>query len=199
MKKHSRQSLELQSELSVEKSTSKSVNRSDSKSEAGKIALKVIFYTLVGLILLASFILDRVVQWFSLKFAVGMEAILFTIKSPLQGADTSFLKDAIRFCNPVLIAVLIISYIALIVVYEIISKKLKFYIEITTKKNKAIKIKPYVFVLIFTFVFMISSLHFVESKTYIFAYLKRVKQQTTIYEDKYVKPTLANVTGGGII
>ena len=46
-------------------------------------------------LLLISFVGRVLVNWYKETFDVGIDAVIYTIKSPLKGADTSFLKPII--------------------------------------------------------------------------------------------------------
>ena len=50
----------------------------------------ILFWLLLFILYVMSIIISSVTDWFNIRFGVSFEEILFTITSPLEGADVDF-------------------------------------------------------------------------------------------------------------
>ena len=154
----------------------------------------------MGIILIVSIALNNLTVWFSKNFTIGIQEILFTIKSPLQGADTDFLKDAISFVNIKSLFAILITYILVILFFEYVFSKITACIIIKFNKS-CLKINIYSISLAFLacviLLSALSSIKFADKTTNFSEYLRLEKTQTNIFEENYVKPTSDIIHGKG--
>lgn len=163
--------------------------------------IKSIFYFFLGVILVASIALNRLTVWFSLHFSIGIQEILFTIKSPLQGADTDFLETAIIFINIKNLLTIFSGYILLVLSFEYLFSKVKVIISIKSNKHALLTINLYKIIVLFLIipiiVLLFRSLNFADKTVKITEYLKLEKSQTKIFEQQYIEPTSSIIHGRG--
>lgn len=163
--------------------------------------IKGIVYFFLGVILVTSIFLKRLAVWFSIHFTCGIQEILFTIKSPLQGADTDFLKNAISFINVKNLLVIGLAYILIVLFLEYVFSRVKANITIQSNKRFLCKINLYtlnILILVFSIlVLFYKSVEFADKTAKISEYLKQVKSQTKIFDQKYVKPNSNLIHGNG--
>ncbi len=163
--------------------------------------IKLLFYTIIGIVFLGSTIITRLTEWFSQSFSISIPEILFTIKSPLQGADTDFLKNAVKYCNIGVLIFQVIFYLGTVLIFECIFSKIRVYLGICRKKNnkKILSINLYVIYIVCICIIIsicaIKSIKFADSKVHFFDFLKMQKASTKIYEEKYVNPVNIQVRG----
>ena len=166
-----------------------------------KIIIKSFLYFFVGIIIIASISLNRLASWFSQKFSIGIQEVLFTIKSPLQGADTNFLKDAIDFINIQKLIILFGCYVIAVILFECFFTKVVARIEIKTKNNHSISLNVYPMIIVFfsfsVLFLLFTSLYHADKAAHITQYIKEKRSQTLIFDEQYVKPTTANIRGTG--
>lgn len=164
-------------------------------------SLKVFFYFILGSILLFAIILKRLSIWFSQTFTISIQEILFTIKSPLQGADTNFLKQAIEFIKIENLLLIFLIYIIGVISFERVFYKVQVCINIKFNERLFCKINLYYVVILF----YIATVFFIFFKNFIYAdkvakiteYLKLEKSQTKIFDELYVNPTSNIIHGKG--
>ena len=166
-----------------------------------KTILKIIAYIFLDIILIFSIALTRLTLWYLQTFTIGIQEIFFTIKSPLQGADTNFLKNAIAFINIKYLVLIFVLFLFLIFIFEFVFLKINAAIEINTNKKQVLSIKLYpltVFLLVLAvFYLLFCAIRFADKSAGITEYIKQEKTQTTIFEDKYVKPSEEIIHGQG--
>ena len=84
----------------------------------------VLFWSVLGLFFLLATIVQSACNWFNMRFTVSFEEILFTITSPLNGSDVSFLNEAIDYILPSLKNALIL--IVVFTVFVILLRMIRF-------------------------------------------------------------------------
>lgn len=162
---------------------------------------KFFFYTIFGFFLIFTIALKRLAVWFSQTFTIGIQEILFTIKSPLQGADTDFLNKAIAFINLKSLIAILFAYICLVSILEFLFSKVKVSINLKSNKHNLFKINVYVatiLIIALSIIFsLFNSIKFADKTAKITEYLKLEKAQTKIFEEQYIKPSSDIVKGNG--
>ena len=165
-----------------------------------KAISKSLFYVLTGIFIVFALFLKRFVTIGSQIFTVGLESILFTLKTPMKGADTGFLINMIDGCRPKSLIVIFCSYLAIFFLFECVFSKVSARIEIKISKRKIsldiykiAKIAPIV-ICIFLFATAVIS---AEKVLNIKGYLKHRAEQTHIYEERYIKPVAEKIKGNG--
>lgn len=101
----------------------------------------IIFWILFSILYLLHAVINGACDWYNMRFGVTFEEIIFTITSPLIGADVSFLNEAVEFTLPYIyeaIPLLLLMILATLIFYKIVIKfriniaKLNFTIHLKT-------------------------------------------------------------------
>ncbi len=155
---------------------------------------------LSSIFLIASTLLYFLTDWFSATFNATIRVLLYTVKSPLKGADTHFLQNAVRYCARyetfVILALVAFYFFAVKICGSLNAKML---VELKSKKfNKKTFSLDLKFILIFALtifsvIFAFYSLNRTDSKIKFREYRAQLKAQTRIYEDFYVNPKTARI------
>lgn len=163
--------------------------------------LKSIFYLVCILSFSSSILVSRLAEWFSKTFTISFREVIFTVKSPLKGAKTDFLKDAVAFVQPRSIAAVCALLVAAVAMFEFFASRVDVSWIVRTKRKTPAKISLYpIAVLAFAGFVAFSvkkSVSFADEKTKFSEYLSLRKVQTKIYDEKYVRPTAEIVTRKG--
>ncbi len=145
------------------------------------------------LVLLISFFFFSASLWLKNTFGdVTVEEIIFNMKVPLVGTDTTFVYSFIR-------EVLIVTIVLAIIAYFLILKNYKNGVEIELSFKK-FKFKGMIFPLNKLFRIMVIIIIFALSILYTFVklnigeYIKNQLSKSTLIEDYYVDPREANIT-----
>ena len=154
---------------------------------------KLIKYSFLGFLFLLGYIIFIICVWSSNTFNVGLDEIIFTITSPMKGADTNLVYDALKFCLP-RIGVILLCAVILIMAIERIKNETTINIEIA-KKNiflncKKLFVRFAVFLCILS---LINSVLFVNKTYSLFDFIKTQVVSSTLYEDYYVDPNEVNI------
>jgi len=153
----------------------------------------IVYYVIVGLLYLLSFLVIFLAQWGKATFNASMEEIIFTLANPVKGSNTSVVKESVFYCaNRLVVVLFIYSFWATIDFH----KKTDLCITGIIKK-KIININISKFIRVFTALNTAIVLAFgimkVDAYFGMFDYLKLRAQSTTIYEDYYVDPSKAQI------
>lgn len=158
----------------------------------------ILFWIFFSILFLLHAIINGACDWYNIKFGVTFEEILFTITSPLVGADVSFLNEAVIFTLPYITDA--IAPLSLILVGAYVLHKATIYIHLKIRKFH-IKINPkpiyIVLCLICTFSLLSTSVNYAVSSLALDSYIERKLQATTIYEEYYVDPSNVSITCEG--
>ncbi len=137
------------------------------KRKAGIIVPSILFI-LSGIIFIVTY-------WTKSTFGIGLEEIIFTMTSPLDGADSGVVISALTFCLPLifLVAALCVGGIVLV-------RKLKL--------DEKIKrwLKPTVAVL--SCLCLVLSIFYVDLQFGLVQYLKNKMSYTKFYDEYYIDP-----------
>ncbi len=153
------------------------------------------FYIFFGILFFIAVLYKVAVDWVTQKFGVTIKEILYTVASPLKGADTDFLGEAVLYCLPK-----IIIFIVVWIIYSIIDSKLSSKISakllIKTRKKTIgfnfFKIFKSTLIIFFVIVFVTTSVkanNTFKVTEFVMSYIDK----TTIYEDYYVNPNDVNI------
>ena len=166
------------------------------------VVLRIALYFLSCAILTASVAIIRLADWFSRTFAVGIREMLFTVNSPLKGADTSFLRSALKFCD--IKSLLLVQACSLFFAFlvETVFSKVDASMEVGTKRRKLLSINirfllcAVIFALAPAMLFL-RAVWSVDDAARISEYIRARRNTTNIYEDYYVRPDAELIKGGG--
>ncbi len=149
---------------------------------------RILLHIATGLCFVIAFAIYITCCWSSTVFGVGLDEIIFTLTSPLKGADTNVVENALSFCLPRLL-VLIAAY----VVFAVVDIKLKTKVNILIQlKKRLLKIDIRKFarrvVAVISVLAIFSSLVYANNIYNLVDYFINQASYTTIYDDYYVSP-----------
>lgn len=170
-------------------------------SNKTKLVIKIIYHFILGILFFSSIILKRLAFWFKENFTVSIEEILFTIKSPLKGANIDFLNNAINYIKIKNLVSIVICYIVIVLFFNFLFSKITAKITITVRKKNLIVVDLYVFnsliLLVGIFSFVINSIKITNKVLGISDYIQLEKNSTKIYEEKVIHPSNDIIHGQG--
>lgn len=149
----------------------------------------------VGLI--ADTALMGMFEWFSSSFGVTFREIIYTMKSPLAGANNEFFGGAVKYVAPKLVAFVIILAVG-VFVFFMVGKFVSTEIILgrndrSQKKIDAIKlIKAILFIV--TIGYSIYVIYSINERLEISTFLRDYNSGTEIYDEYYVKPDVDAIT-----
>ena len=160
-----------------------------------------VLYAVFGLILFATIVLHRLTLWFMHTFTISIREIIFTVKSPLKGADTNFLKSAIAFCDIKSLVFFVVLYVIAVCAFRYVFKRVCMFVTISLKDRKCVSINIGGTILLLCVAGIVYaavySLKDADKATHFSEYIALQKNQTHIYEEKYEQPTSYIITGKG--
>ncbi len=160
----------------------------------------VLFYMVFAVIGLVAFTARPVTDWTKENFGVTIQEILFTVKSPMKGADTGFLKGALLEAKPD--AVLFLVLLAGGVICDrLIFGRLRICIKIRLKKWHDINVRPvcYCMALGAALLSLHGAYNYLDEILKISDYLEKRAERTEIYENYYTDPLETEITSSGSI
>lgn len=126
-------------------------------------------------------------------FSVGIESIIFTLSNPLKGSPSEVVADAVSYCLPRMLLIIII-YILLCIIDNYLSKKPPIFRSINYQQKRSISTQTFrQFISLYSAVVFMLSIVYADLHFHIFDYLLVSNQTTTIYEDYYVNPETSNI------
>lgn len=132
-----------------------------------------------AILFIISYVIFIVTYWTKSTFGIGLEEIIFTITSPLDGADSGVALSAIGFCLPRIIAVT-----ALFIGGVILARR------VNLKKKIKRWLKPTISVL--SVLSIIFSIFYVDFQFGLVQYLKNKTSYTKFYDEYYIDPANVN-------
>lgn len=158
---------------------------------------KYILLVLICILLAVAISGKYAARWYKKTFGVTIREIIYTMNSPLKGADTGFLGKAVSYCMPgiILSAVLI----AMILVWEIaVVRRVRIHWNLGLRGHRKVSINlTYVrrgITLALAIAMVISTFSYVDRTLKISDYIDSVAHQTKIYENEYVDPNDVDIT-----
>ena len=154
---------------------------------------------LIFLFLVVAFIGDGLLAWFTKTLgSVGIESVIYTLKSPLRGTDSNIVRAVLVSCIPSIAAVVIImlSLVFLVKFGRVFTADFVF--TLGRKRNKQIRL-PAISVMI-GLAFITSLLGAVivirkiDNRLSISDYFNNLKNSTYIYDDYYVYPDSVQIS-----
>lgn len=153
----------------------------------------IILHCFIGFIYILSYSVICICNWMKKTFDVGIEAIFFTLANPIKGTDSNIIKDAVKYCLPRIIFIAII-YILVCIFYNRRKTNVLLHISSKTKTIKINTTKLFkIFISFSCVISLIFSIMYVDKNYSVIDYFKLRSQATTIYEDYYIDPMLADI------
>ncbi len=128
-----------------------------------------------AILFIISYVIFIVTYWTKATFGIGLEEIIFTITSPLDGADSGVVLSAVGFCLPRILAV-----VALCVGGIILNRKIK----LQEKIKKWLK--PAISAL--SVLCIVFSIFYVDFQFGLVDYIKNKMAYTKFYDEYYIDP-----------
>ena len=149
----------------------------------------IALFIILGLIYLISVALIILVYWSTEEYSFTLTEILYTLTSPLKGANSAVSNDIIYKCIPAIL-LLLIPYIILVILDCLLFDKLT----IQIKKGDTCKTLQLGYILrklsrILLILLFVFSLCYASVKYNLIDFIKYKLQSTKIYEEEYVTPT----------
>ncbi len=150
----------------------------------------LVFFGVVGLFVLT--IISSLLDWYKDTFGVSFEEIIYTIKSPLKGADISFFREAVLRCIPAMIV-----FFAIIAIFIYVHRILRLTSCAIVFGNRS---KIYINTILIVIFFLICTIGSgrvyknIDSTLNIRQFVQMRKTETHIYEDYYIKPDIDKIT-----
>lgn len=77
----------------------------------------IIFWIFFIILYLLHAVINGACDWYNMRFGVSFEEILFTITSPLVGADISFLDEAVEYTFPYILKALPLAFLLILATF----------------------------------------------------------------------------------
>ena len=153
--------------------------------------MKKLLFVIFAVALFIDTVVSGLFSWFLVSFGVTFREIIYTVKSPLKGANSDFFLGAMKFVGP-MFALFIVLIVISGVIYFGIRKYLSFdlFFGGRGKKEKKIDGLRVVFFLAFigTVAYAIFVLRSIDSRLEISKFISDYNSRTEIYEEYYVMP-----------
>ena len=155
-----------------------------------------IFFMLLFVLLAFDIVGNDLLNWFNERFGVSLREILYTVRSPMKGADTNFLWEAVHYCLPAIL--LFLAIIVLILFWDRgVMRKVNTVVSINifNKVNLHINVRwlNRVLALVLAVCMLFPLSQRVDASLSVGDYISSLKDQTTIYEDYYVDPDSVSI------
>lgn len=154
-----------------------------------------LYYTVFAVIGFFGFAAKPIISWTEENFGVSIQEILFTIKSPMKGADAGFLDGAVSAAKMDIFLFWGIFFLIMVVDVYIFSR-MRVCIKVRIKKWHSINVRPVCrFAVLSVAVFgFLNSWQYLDECLGITQYLELRAGRTEIYEDYYVDPLSVEIT-----
>ena len=159
--------------------------------------MKKFLFVIFTLALFVDTALLGMFEWFRESYGVTFREIIYTIKSPLAGANNEFFRTAAPYVAPKLV-MFVVLFIAAFFVFFILGKYVSMNLRLAGKSGKEssfdlIKIIEAVFIITAT-VFSVIILHNINSRLEIGSFIRDYNARTELYDDYYVMPDEEAIT-----
>ena len=139
---------------------------------------RILLHITTSFAILTASTLFFVCLWSSNLFGVDLEAIIFTLTSPLKGADTDVIGDAAAFCIPRILAIFV-PYV-IFAVFDICHKKRLFKFDLLKIVRRAVAV--------ISVCSIFASILYANSIYKLSEYFRNHTVYTNFYEEYYVSP-----------
>lgn len=154
-------------------------------------------YCAVLLVTLIALLLFATARWFDETFGIRFEELLFTLRTPFEDADTSFLGGIWPYFSPLLPFFCVAAVLLLVLRFSLLKEKdLRLCVKLPRGKTGSVSV-PFLaclLLLFFSLILLFVTLRAEYIKLGISDYLYNLRHQTTLYEDYYVQPTKEIIT-----
>lgn len=158
--------------------------------------IRVLSLILLFVLLVVSLVGYSLLGWFKETFGVSIVEIIYTVKSPLAGADTDFVGDAVSTCLPSLYAAIIVFVLVLLVLS--LGRRVSATMEIGAARPLRLDLFSLFLavVLLYSGVTSVMTLRDADEALGVFGFISSRLSKTTIYDNYYVAPEIDQIKGG---
>ena len=161
---------------------------------------KVLKKTAFVIFIIALFIdtaISGMFAWFEASYGVTFREIIYTVKSPLSGANSNFFLGAVGYVLPKMAFFLIVLFVGYFVFFRL-GKFVSMDLIFGERRSKAFRLDGVVIlsVIVFTVVagYAVYICARIDSRLQISSFLRDYNAQTTIYDEYYVMPDVDAIT-----
>lgn len=163
------------------------------KSKALKRAGFIIFV----ISLFTDTVISGLYDWFQASYGVTFREIIYTIRSPLAGANSSFFLGAVGYVAPKIIPLVLLLALGIFIYFKM-GKYISFELLFGGKKGKGKRVDANALsALLLTlgvFAYSVYILVSINSRLEITTFLRDYNARTELYEEYYVKPDTDKIT-----
>ena len=164
---------------------------------ASKKHIKRILFVIFIVALFIDTAISGLFAWFQDSYGVTFREIIYTIKSPLAGANSSFFLGAVRYVVPKLAVFAVVMAVA-IILFFVIGKYLSVDIVFKGRSGKEKKTDAVNVIAALLFIavvaYSVKIISDINSRLQISQFIKDYTARTEIYEDYYVMPDVDKIT-----
>ncbi len=161
-----------------------------------KNKLRLLYFILLGLLVILSAFVYSLTKWFKHTFGVTFDLIYYHLHVPLEGTHTNFVSDATRHVLP-----FVLAFIALFVIYILFEKKIldKMIADFKIKIGKLslkLNLKTITRIICMALAVCVAfgTFKYMDNTLKIIDFVKATHEQSHIYEDYYVDPDEITIT-----
>ena len=159
--------------------------------------MKKFFFAVFTVALFIDTVISGLFSWFLVSFGVTFREIIYTIKSPLKGANNDFFLGATKFAAPQLLLFVVIFVIVFFLFFRM-SKYVSLDLFVSGAKKNEKKIDGInvlsAIVFIVTVAYSILILYRIDQRLEITKFIGDYNARTKLYEDHYVLPDVDAIT-----
>ena len=152
-------------------------------------------------VLLIALFIDTAVAglfaWFQDSYGVTFREIIYTIKSPLAGANSSFFLGAVRYVAPKMAAFVVVLFIA-VILFFVMEKyvAVDLFLRSRSGREKKVNVIGIAAALLFAavVVYSVKIISDINSRLQISQFIRDYTARTEIYEDYYVMPDVDKIS-----
>ncbi len=159
--------------------------------------MKKVFFAIFTVALFIDTIISGLYSWFLVSFGVTFREIIYTVKSPLKGANHDFFRTASPFVAPQILVFVIVLAIGIFLFFRIRKYvSLDLYCSGRSQKEKkidGISILTSILVIV-TVAYAALVVYRIDSRLEISKFISDYNARTEIYEEYYVMPDVEAIT-----
>lgn len=153
--------------------------------------MKKLLFVIFTVALFIDTVISGMYSWFLVSFGVTFREIVYTIKSPLKGANNDFFLGALKFAGPMFVAFVIILALSVFVFFRL-RRYLSLDLFYRKKTGGEVRIDGIRVLSVIAFVAVVAYsaviLHRIDNKLEISRFIHDYNARTELYEQYYVLP-----------
>ena len=161
-----------------------------------KKMLSFLFYLIIFTLFISSLLIINLGDWFSQRFGIKFEEIIYTLIMPMKGADTDFFQSAVSYVFPICFKAIVI-FICIILFDFIFLNKVELILYFTIGKKLKANLNFVSFYRSVTFLAVISlftySIVYADKLLALKEYLQLRMSSSNVIEDYYIPPEIVTL------